>query len=110
MKPTVIFLFLQLIGISFVFAQGETSPAPFIYTPERIEQARTNAARYDWAATLLQDKLLLADEAAAQPPEYLRAWFTPTMVEAYSSVKRLEADNYNNATPEFMCERYARVY
>lgn len=88
MKPTVIFLFLQLIGISFVFAQGETSPAPFIYTPERIEQARTNAARYDWAATLLQDKLLLADEAAAQPPEYLRAWFTPTTPNDQTSCPR----------------------
>ena len=78
MKPTAIFLFLQLIGFSFVFAQAETIPAPFIYTPERIEQARVNAAKYDWAATLLQDKLLLADEAAAQPAEHLRAWFTTT--------------------------------
>ena len=78
MRPTAIFLFLQLIGIPFVFAQEESSPAPFIYTPERIEQARANAAKYDWAATLLQDKIQLADEAAAQPPEHLRAWFTTT--------------------------------
>ena len=45
----------------------------------------------------------LADDVA-------KAWFSPTMVEAYTAVKRLEASNYNDAAPKLMCERYARVY
>ena len=47
---------------------------------------------------------------AFEADETARSWFTPTMVTAFTAIKRLEAETYNNATPEFMCERYARVY
>ena len=46
---------------------------------------------------------LTADETA-------RGWFTPTMLEAYTSLKRLEAETYAASTPGRMCERYARAY
>jgi glutamine synthetase len=47
---------------------------------------------------------------AFKSDDVARGWFTPTMVEAYTSVKRLEAKTYNETTPESMCERYSRVY
>ena len=37
-------------------------------------------------------------------------WFSPTMVEAYSALKRCEAQAYAESTPERMCERYALAY
>ena len=77
---------------------ANTDPADMTEDERKAKEIRALPATLDAALDAL-----LADDAA-------RAWFTPTMVEAYSSVKRLEADNYNNATPEFMCERYARVY
>lgn len=45
-----------------------------------------------------------AADAAAQ------GWFTPTMVEAYTALKRLEAETFEQSSPEPMCERYARAY
>ena len=39
-----------------------------------------------------------------------RAWFTPTMVEAYSALKRCEAEAFVKSTPKRMCERYALAY
>ena len=37
-------------------------------------------------------------------------WFTPTMVEAYTAIKRHEARLYAESTPEHMCERYMQSY
>jgi glutamine synthetase len=37
-------------------------------------------------------------------------WFTPTMIEAYTSLKRFESSLFADATPEAMCERYRLAY
>jgi glutamine synthetase len=37
-------------------------------------------------------------------------WFTPTMVEAYTSLKRFESSLFADSTPEAMCERYRLAY
>ena len=39
-----------------------------------------------------------------------RGWFTPTMVEAYTALKRCEAAAFVESTPKRMCERYALAY
>jgi len=39
-----------------------------------------------------------------------RGWFTPTMVEAYTALKRREAKAFAASTPTDMCERYALAY
>ena len=39
-----------------------------------------------------------------------RGWFTPTMVEAYTALKRCEASAFVESTPKRMCERYALAY
>ena len=39
-----------------------------------------------------------------------RSWFTATMVEAYTALKRREAKTCADSTPADMCERYARAY
>ena len=40
----------------------------------------------------------------------MRSWFTPTMVDAYTALKRREAKAGAGATPTDLCERYARAY
>jgi hypothetical protein len=57
---------------------ASTLPDPFVYTPERIERALENSERHGWARELRDSMLELADEAAAQPAEVLRDWFTVT--------------------------------
>ena len=42
--------------------------------------------------------------------ETVRGWFTPTMLEAYTALKRFEAETYAASTPDRMCERYALAY
>lgn len=37
-------------------------------------------------------------------------WFTPVMIEAYTALKRLEAQTYAAGDPAAMCERYAHAY
>ena len=39
-----------------------------------------------------------------------RGWFTPTMVEAYTALKRHEATAFIESTPKRMCERYVLAY
>ena len=39
-----------------------------------------------------------------------QGWFSPTMVNAYTALKRWEANAYANSTPKRMCERYALAY
>ena len=39
-----------------------------------------------------------------------KMWFSPTMLEAYTALKRCEAQMYAKSTPEHMCARYARAY
>ena len=42
--------------------------------------------------------------------ETAKGWFTPTMVEAYTALKRHEARIYAESRPERMCERYTQAY
>jgi hypothetical protein len=55
-----------------------TIPDPFVYTPERVSRALENQAQHEWAAELVASMITLADEAAAQPADVLREWFTVT--------------------------------
>ena len=48
-------------------------------------------------------------DAFAQDP-CVTGWFSPTMVEAYTALKRHEMRLYAEARPERMCERYTQVY
>ena len=52
------------------------------------------------------------DEAldAFEANESVKGWFTPTMVQAYTALKRHEIRLYAEARAERMCERYAQVY
>jgi hypothetical protein len=84
MKPVSLlksrlFFFLTLAPLA-TGAQGASDPipAPFVYTPERIERAIANSERHAWARALRDSMFALADEAAAQPAEVLRDWFTVT--------------------------------
>lgn len=47
---------------------------------------------------------------AFEADETARSWFTPTMVEAYTSIKRFEIAMFADTTPEAMCERYRLAY
>lgn len=78
MRPLVASLLLLSLGLLHLPASERSPSAPFIYTPERIAQAKANAAKYAWAESLVEEMMTLADEAAAQPVERLRAWFTET--------------------------------
>ena len=78
MRSLVAVMLLSAFGLLSLAASERILRPAFIYTPERIEQAKANAAKYAWADTLVADMIRLADEAAAQPPERLRAWFTET--------------------------------
>ena len=42
--------------------------------------------------------------------ETVKGWFTPTMVEAYTALKRHEVRLYAESRPQHMCERYMQVY
>ncbi|MDE0201053.1 MAG: glutamine synthetase family protein [Rhodospirillaceae bacterium] len=42
--------------------------------------------------------------------ETVKGWFTPTMVEAYTALKRHEVRLYGESRPQHMCERYMQVY
>ncbi len=88
MRTTALIFLLQGLGLISGAAAAMPPPAPFIYTPDRIEQARANAAKYAWAETLVEDMMRLADEAAAQPAERLRAWFTATTPNDQTSCPR----------------------
>ena len=55
-----------------------TPPPPFIYTAERIARAQANIAKFGWAEALAEEMRRRAEEAAAQPEETLRNWFTRT--------------------------------
>ena len=52
------------------------------------------------------------DEAlnALGEDETVKGWFTPTMVEAYTALKRHEVRLYTESRPQHMCERYTQVY
>lgn len=78
MRPFVVSLLLLASGLLNLSAAERNRSAPFIYTPERIAQAKANTAKYPWAENLVEKMIALANEAAAQPPERLRAWFTET--------------------------------
>ena len=52
------------------------------------------------------DAALSAFEADATA----RSWFAPTLVEAYTALKRREAKDSVEATQTEVCERYARAY
>jgi len=40
----------------------------------------------------------------------VRGWFTPTMVEAYTWLKRFESEMFADASPVDLCERYRLAY
>ena len=42
--------------------------------------------------------------------ETVKGWFTATMVEAYTALKRHEVRLYAESRPQHMCERYMQVY
>ena len=42
--------------------------------------------------------------------ETVKGWFTPTMVEAYTALKRHEQRLYTESRPQHMCQRYMQVY
>ena len=42
--------------------------------------------------------------------ETVLSWFSPTMIEAYTSVKRFECAMFADQSPEAMCERYRFAY
>lgn len=67
-----------LLGLPAGAAEPAEPPQPFVYTPERVDRARANAAQFDWAARLVEEQMRLAGEAAAQPEAVLRNWFTET--------------------------------
>ena len=54
----------------------------------------------------------LAEQAldAFGEDETVTGWFTPTMVEAYTALKRHEVRLYTESKPQHMCERYMQVY
>ena len=47
---------------------------------------------------------------ALDADETVKGWFTPTMVKAYTALKRHEIRLYAESRPERMCERYMQVY
>ena len=47
---------------------------------------------------------------AFEADETVKGWFTPTMVQAYTALKRHEMRLYSESRPERMCERYVQVY
>ena len=42
--------------------------------------------------------------------ERVTGWFTPTMVQAYTALKRHEVRLYAESRPQHMCQRYMQVY
>ncbi|MGF1609151.1 MAG: glutamine synthetase family protein [Kiloniellales bacterium] len=47
---------------------------------------------------------------AYEADEIAKGWFTPTMVEAYISLKRHESSMFAKTSPDEMCERYRLAY
>jgi len=82
-------------------------PAPNLVNqdPDALGKSERKALKVRRLPTSL-DAALDAFEA----DETARGWFTPTMVEAYTALKRLEAGMFAKSTPEHMCERYGRAY
>ncbi|MBD3385676.1 hypothetical protein GF407_12220 [candidate division KSB1 bacterium] len=72
----IIFLFFLLP--SLVFSQDfQEHPHPFYYTRQRINTAKANIEKFDWARELQQEIFQSADEAAALSDDELRSWFSP---------------------------------
>jgi hypothetical protein len=88
MRSLFLAWFFLSIGWAGLLAAKSPPPAPFIYTPDRIERAHANVAKYAWAETLVADMMNLADEAASQPVDRLRAWFTVTTPNDQTSCPR----------------------
>lgn len=82
-------------------------PAPALVAGDPAEMSEKERAASDIRP--LPASLEAALDAFAADST-VQGWFTPTMIEAYTQVKRMEARMWAASTPERMCERYARAY
>ena len=70
-------LMLNLLYINSLFSQTfQKHPHPFFYTSKRIETAKANIEKYEWAKNLFDEILESADEAASQSDDELQSWFS----------------------------------
>ena len=86
---------------------GEELPCPALVDgePDDMSEDERSARGISRLPTSLQQAL-----DAFEQDEGVNSWFTPTMVEAYTKLKRHEIRLYAESRPERMCERYAQAY
>lgn len=76
-KAIVLLIFTGVFQINCLFSQTfQEHPHPFYFTEERIQTAKTNIQKYDWAKKLFDQALTSADEAASKSDVELRNWFS----------------------------------
>ena len=73
--------------------------------PDDLSEAEREARGIGRLPTSLEQAL-----DAFEADETVKGWFTPTMVRAYTALKRHEMRLYAESRPERMCARYVQVY
>jgi len=70
-------LFLCFFIATLLFSQTfQQHPHPFYYTQERIQTAKANIQKYEWAKNLFDEIRKSAAEAASKSDDELRNWFS----------------------------------
>ena len=73
--------------------------------PDDLSEDERSALGISRLPTSLEEAL-----DAFETDKTVKGWFTPTMVQAYTALKRHEIRLYTESRAERMCERYAQVY
>ena len=85
----------------------DTLPRPALVDgePDDLSGEERKALGISRLPTSLEEALDAFDE-----DESVKRYFTPTMVEAYTALKRHEQRLYTESRPQHMCQRYMQVY
>ena len=73
--------------------------------PDDLSEDERSALGIGRLPTSLEEAL-----GAFEADPTVTGWFTPTMVKAYTALKRHELRLYTESRPQHMCERYLQVY
>jgi hypothetical protein len=76
-KAISVSIALTVLFGNLLFSQSfEEHPHPFVYTQKRINTAKANIEKHDWAKQLFNKMLESANEAVALSDEESRKWFS----------------------------------
>ncbi len=101
--------YLALGAVVRAGLEGVRGKLPLPPLLDRDPADLSDAERQELGITPLPASLDEALDAFAADKTVL-GWFTPTMIEAYTSLKRFESAMFADQSPEALCERYRFAY